>query len=352
MPPRCSRGFVLLTTAVSLIGLLALLGLAIDVARIYVARGELQVFADEAAMAATFELDGTAAGISRARDVAAAGPGAGNARNRWYFGTELVQNAQVQFAAAAGGPFYDMLPNPGGYRFIKVRVTAGVPLYFLPVVPGIAKTQNLDVSAVAGQCSRHDLGDGLAPFTPAAHDNADADFGFTPGQMYTLRWAPAGQREKSGGTCTGDAGFDPGSSSDRGYVDVGQGSGASSVRDAVVNNSFFLPAPLQIGSALALLSGQESVPSALEQRFNQDTDVSAAAFGAYAGNGRRLLTVAVNDRGATPRVVGFASFFLRPVPCGTKNTTPCCAEYVGAAVVSSHRPGAGPAGVYDVRLVQ
>jgi hypothetical protein len=90
----------------------------------------------------------------------------------------------------------------------------------------------------------------------------------------------------------------------------------------------------------------------VEQRFQQVSDVSAATYATYAGNGRRLLVVAVTDQSDPPRVVGFGSFFLPPTPCGTKNTTPCCAEYVGSAVVSGSRRGAGPFGLYSVQLTQ
>ena len=41
------RGFVLMTTASSMVGLLAVVGLAIDVGHLYVARSELQIFVDE-----------------------------------------------------------------------------------------------------------------------------------------------------------------------------------------------------------------------------------------------------------------------------------------------------------------
>jgi uncharacterized membrane protein len=61
------RGFVLLTAAAAMIGLLLVVGLGMDVGRLYVARSELQIYTDEAAIAAAFELDGTAAGLTRAR---------------------------------------------------------------------------------------------------------------------------------------------------------------------------------------------------------------------------------------------------------------------------------------------
>lgn len=337
---------------VTLTALLALVGLGVDVGRVYVARSELQVYADEAAVAAAFELDGTAAGIQRAQNAATAGPGGGATPNRWDFATEFVGSVQTSFAAAAAGPFDSNPPSAAGLRFVRVQVGASLKLYLLAVVPGIAGTQAVNAVAVGGQVSRQSMGDGLAPFAPVAHSPGDPDFGFSKGQLYTLRWAPSGQRGKAGGMCGGDMGFDPGSSSDRGYIDVGQGSGASALNASIVDNSFFLPAPLAPGSVLNMLSGQESVPSAIQQRFDQDTDTRAANFASYAGNGRRLLVVAVSTGGDPSTVAGFASFFLQPTPCGTKNTTPCCAEYVGPAVLGSARQGAGAPGVYTVELAR
>ena len=345
-------GFILITAAIALIGVLALVGLAVDTGRLLVARNELQVFADEAAVAAAFELDGGAAGLTRARDAAAAGPGFGTTPNQWDFGTERVSGVQAQFAAVPAGPFDSNPGSAAGLRFVRVQANAALRLYFLPVVPGISSPRNIAAVSVAGQNPLNALGDGLAPFSPTAHDPAAPDFGFISGQVYTLRWAPPGQRDKADGSCAGDSGFDPGGSSDRGYIDVGQGSGASALRAAVINNSYFLPQPLTVGSAITMYSGQESVPSAMEQRYNQDTDVAAGSYAGYHGNGRRLLAVAVNGGGDPATVIGFAAFFLPPTPCGTKNTTPCCAEYVGAAVVSSSRKGAGSTGLYAVQLIQ
>lgn len=349
---RTPRGFILVTAAASIIGLLAVAGLAVDAGRLYVVRSELQTFTDEAAVAAAFELDGTNAGIMRARAAAVSGPGGGVSPNRWNFGTQGVTSAVAQFAALAGGPFESNPTIPEGLRFIRVQAAGDVRLYFLPLIPGIGADRSVTVSSVAGQVRQTGLGEGLAPFSPSAHDPSSPDFGFALGQLYTLRWAPGGQRSQPGNTCPGDEGFEPGSSDERGYVDVGQGSGADALRAAVVNNSFFLPSPIVIGGTLAMYSGQESVPSAVEQRFQQDSDVDSATFADYHGNGRRLLTVAVNGGGDPAAVVGFACFFLRPTPCGTRNTTPCCAEYVGAALVHGDHRAAAASGLYAVQLVQ
>jgi hypothetical protein len=349
---RTAKGFILITAAVAMIGLLAVVGLAVDAGRLYVIRSELQVFADETAFAAAFELDGTNAGLARARNVAASGPGGGASPNRWNFATQPVATSTAQFAVAAEGPYESNPASAEGMRFVKVQASGSINLFFLALVPGIGVSRSATVVAVAGQVPQTWLGEGLAPFSPAAHDPSAADFGFAPGQLYTMRWAPGGQRSNPANMCPGDIGFDPGSADERGYVDVGQGSGADALRAAVVNNSFFLPSPLAIGSTVGMYSGQESVPEAMEQRYQQDTDVTAQEFASYAGNGRRLLTVAVNG-GADPAVVvGFACFFLRPTPCGTKNTTPCCAEYVGSALVHSNHRAAGNSGLYAVQLVQ
>lgn len=331
-----------------MVGLLALVGLATDVVRLNVARTELQIFLDEAALAASFELDGTSQGIARAQTVALTGPG--TRPNRWYFGTQTVSGATVQFSSNATGPFNSAPPSPAGERFVKVAVTAGINLYFLPLVPGIGAARSISASAVAGQSRIYNFGDGLSPFSPNAHDRTDPNFGFTAGQLYTIRWPSPGSGKTD--SCPGDVGYAGAGSSDRGYVDVGQGAGNSGLTSAIVDNDYFLPEPLTAGSTLQMVTGQKNVSGSIQTRFNQDTDVTAPAFSSYHGNGRRLLMVAVNDGGSPATVAGFGLFFLPPNSCGVKNSEPCCAEYVGAAVIGSVRNGAGTPGIYRVTLVQ
>jgi hypothetical protein len=342
------RGFILVSSAMCMVGLFALVGLATDVVRLYVSHDELQVFLDEAALAASFELDGTSKGLTRAQTMALAGPG--STPNRWYFGSRTVSGVTVQFASAPAGPFNASPPSPSGQRFIRLQVTAAVNLYFLPLVPGMGSSQNITVSSVAGQCQTASMGDGLSPFSPDAHNPTDPNFGFLAGQLYTIRWPSPGVGNKD--SCPGDVGFTPPGGSDRGYIDVGQGTGGSSLESAIVDNNFALANPLTAGSALTMVSGQKSISSSIQTRFNQDSDTTAASFSAYKGNGRRLLTVPVNNGASPASVAGFALFFLQPSPCGNKNSEPCCAEYVGPAVVGSTHQGAGSAGLYQVQLVQ
>src|SRR5689334_13820215 len=175
------RGFVLITAAAAMIGLLLLVGLGMDVGRLYVARSELQVYTDEAAIAAALELDGTAAGLTRARNAAAAGPGNGSTPNRWNFGTQAVSGVNTEFAATPGGAYDSNPASAAGLRFVRVSASGSVSLYFLPLVPGIGGSQTASSASIAGQVSRNYLGDGLSPFAPLAHNVDDINFGFTPG---------------------------------------------------------------------------------------------------------------------------------------------------------------------------
>jgi len=340
---------MLILAVASLPALIAMLGLTVDVGRLYVARAELQAFVDSAATAACYELDGTALGITNARAVATAGPGSGASVNRWDFATKTVASVQIAFSQTSSGA-YETSPASGtGYRFIRVTASGPVPLYFVRVLPGVVSPRTVSATAIAGQGAQSSIGDGVAPFSPDAHDNLDLNFGFAVGQQYTLKWAPPGQRDKN--FCAGDKGFLPGGgSSERGYIDVGQGNGNSALHDAIVNNDYNLAMPLTVGSLVIMVQGNKSVPDAIDERFNQDSDTTAATYSDYHGNGRRIIVVPVNDRGDPAVVVGFASFFVPPNSCGDKNNTPCCGEYLGSALKYSTHQSAGGPGLYAVKL--
>ncbi|MCC6859112.1 MAG: hypothetical protein IT158_11145 [Bryobacterales bacterium] len=348
------RGFNLLATGASISALVATLGLATDMARMYVVKNELQAYVDAAAMAAGYELDGSLDGIAAARAAAAAGPNGANTPNRWDFATKTVTGVQSSFAQTFTGAY---LASPGSgtdYRFVKVDASATVPLYFLTIVPKVGASRTVRASAVAGQALVDTLGEGVAPFSPDAHDPSDPDFGFTRGQKYTLRWPPPGQRSKH--YCPGDKDFVPGGgSSDRGYIDVGQGKGDAALHDAIVNNNYYLAYPLTIGSVIQHVTGEKSVTPSMDERFNQDTDTASNTYEQYqrgGGNGRRLITLPVNNGGDPSVVIGFGQFLLPPNSCGNSNVTPCCGEYVGPGLISGKKKAGGGTGMYVVKLFQ
>ena len=82
---------MLIAMSITMLLLLAVMGLAFDVGRIYIARNEAQVFTDAAAMAAASKLDGTQAGLDRAREAVAHLP------MRWNLGTQEFRGVTVEF---------------------------------------------------------------------------------------------------------------------------------------------------------------------------------------------------------------------------------------------------------------
>lgn len=345
------KGFILVTVALGLAATFGVIGLVIDVGRVYVVKTELQRFADSAAAAASYELNGTVSGITSATSIAQNGFGSAAGRNGWDFGTKTVTSAQATFAAVVGGPYSASPSDASDVKFVQVSAAETVSYFFMPILPGISGSVSVTATSIAGQKQQTSLGDGLAPFSPDAHSATDPNFGFTRGSLYTLKWAPPGQRKKEGGTCSGDEGFTPGGgSNDRGFINVGQGNGNSGLVDVIVDNDYYLSSPMTVGSTIDMVSGNKSVDSAMTTRFNQDTDTAASDYAHYAGNGRRILVVPVNNNADPPLVAGFAAFFLQQNACGTKNNDPCCAEYVGAALAPSRKAASSSGGLYAVSL--
>lgn len=173
------RGYALVSLALLIPALLAATGLSVDLGRVYVAKTELQSFADSAAINAAFELDGTTAGIANA--AAANGPGTTATRNRWNFSSQAVPTPTVEFATQPNGVFPSNPGSAAGYRFVRVTLTGPVPIYFLRVLPDVESTQNITASAVAGQGLENSIGPGAAPLSPDAQIPANPNFGFTVG---------------------------------------------------------------------------------------------------------------------------------------------------------------------------
>jgi uncharacterized membrane protein len=129
------RGFVLIAMSITMLLLLAVMGMAFDLGRIYIARNEAQVFTDAAAMTAASKLDGTAAGIERARDAVQRLP------MRWNLGTQEFTGVIIEFGrpGASGDPVkWDRDPKDPA-QVTMARVTApenSVEITFLRAVGG------------------------------------------------------------------------------------------------------------------------------------------------------------------------------------------------------------------------
>src|SRR5271163_3535440 len=114
MKPK-QRGFVLIAMSVTMLLLLAVIGLAFDLGRVYIVRNEAQVFTDAAAMTAASKLDGTAAGVASAREAVSRLP------MRWNLGTREFPGVIVEFSA--DGEKWDRDPKNAS-ALTMARVTA------------------------------------------------------------------------------------------------------------------------------------------------------------------------------------------------------------------------------------
>jgi len=123
-------GFVLIAMSITMLLLLAVMGLAFDLGRVYIAHNEAQVFTDAAAMTAASRLDGSAAGIGKARNAVAGLP------MRWNFGTREFSGVVIEFSP--DGVRWERNPTVAA-SVAMVRVTApanDLEITFLRAVGG------------------------------------------------------------------------------------------------------------------------------------------------------------------------------------------------------------------------
>ncbi len=352
-------GYILFSVSAASIVLIGAVGLAVDLGRMYITKGEAQTFADSAALAAVLELDATSAGLDRARLAVTNNP------NRNAFGTTQFTGTTVEFATAAAGPW---LTNPGsavGYAFARVNATVTVPLYFLSLAVNRTQT-NVIAAAVAGQVAKTSFSEGLFPFSPYAHQpNSAPDFGLITGKQYTLRW-PANPKIGNGNganVCAGDNSQNilnvaqAAGGSERGFI---ESTSASVIEQTIVDD--YQSVVRTVGDIVSMSGGaKQSQLTSLHERINQDSDTTSTTYANYTGNGRRIIAAPIND-GGTPlgsnnRIVAIGAFMLVPTgQYGSGGGQSWCAEYVGCWLQgSSHRcavgGGSNSAGAYVPRLI-
>ena len=345
--PR-EKGVALIMAVISAAVLFGMLALCFDLGRLYIAKNELQTFADAATMAATAELDGTDEGISRAHQAAVAFP------NKWLFGTQAVPTPSIFFAKEPEGPWVAVPPSPpSGYRFAEVVTSGTITLYFLPVfevlrwdgegsvTPGTAtllppqksltsqtriplfallsapsfRSAEVQGRGAAGQIRQITFKQGLLPYSPQAHldvarapvynpgmEGADP-FNFVRGERYTMRWPPPGQANDDGiegndsangnpGRCPADfvdpPFVPPSLSQDRGFIDLGwdghEGSSSATIREAIVSNA--QTHSITIGDPVLHVAGQRTTENdALQERISQDGDRTSETYSQYVASG-------------------------------------------------------------------
>ena len=368
------RGFVLVTMAITTVSVLGVVGLAIDVGRIFVVKNETQVYCDAAALAAALALDGTAAGITRAQTAVT------NSTNGYNFGTSAVPSPAVTFASSAAGPWAGSPSSGSGYTYVRVAASVPVQLYFLPLL-GDPGTFTVVSAATAGQIAVSSLRQGVAPYTAVSTNPTGPAFGFIAGNSYDIQWPNYNGSKAGCGPANPDKCFnsppcsgDPLASKVAVVTNWGAkfsgywGGSANSDIAAEIMDAIQL-SPVAVGTnmyPLLTAGNKASEAGYLDQRASQDTDTSSNTYSSYLAsttrNGRRLIAVTIVDPvdAATTTVTGFGQFLLMangsPSSYYTKNTNgndPYCAIYMGPYNIGSTGPGAGgTTGASIARLIQ
>lgn len=153
-------GTVAIVVAIALIAMVGIVGLALDLGKLYVVRAELQNAADACALAAVHSLNGA---TTRQLEIAEAAGLTTGLRHKVQFQKNIVglnQNVSITFAERIEGPW--LLKNalgpgdPGVLRMRHARCTvteSDMETWFIHVLnalPGVAiGTQQVGVSAVA-----------------------------------------------------------------------------------------------------------------------------------------------------------------------------------------------------------
>lgn len=368
-PKGRERGAILITMAMSAIALVGILGLAVDVGRMFIAKNETQAFCDSAALAGALALDGTSVGIAAAKTAVA------NSTNHWNLDTSNVTSPTVTFATTLAGP-WDTNPSPAtGYIYVRVSTTVPLSLYFLPIVAS-QTTQNVIASATAGQITITSFPEGLSPYTAVSTITTGPDFGLVIGQSYDIQWPTYNGSTFLSQPCTGDSPASKNAvianwgSSNSGYW----GATSNSVIEHEIVDLNAQTTPVAVGDNIfpVLTNGQkQSQASYLDERVNQDVNLTDNTVGdpttsnTYYGdnhNGRRLLPVPIVDPldPTHTKVLGFGQFLLLSngksdyYKKNTNGNDPFCAIYAGNYLIGGTGSGAGggTTGAMRVKLVQ
>lgn len=130
------RGSVVIMAAISMLLLILMVGLCIDIARIYTARSELQNAADAAALTAAKELDGSKEGVQKAFTVAS------QVVNHYGFGKGNVTLSSIRFAK-------NLYPD-ADYVDVDAAALTPTTIRFVKVITGSASTEMLFASSALG----------------------------------------------------------------------------------------------------------------------------------------------------------------------------------------------------------
>jgi Flp pilus assembly protein TadG len=378
-----SRGAVSIQLVVILVPVLfGFIGFAYDLGRLYSIRGELNQAANAMALAAAAKLNGTEAALDRASTAAAGTLADGNGNGNPYDFSHVFLNTGTAFlTSTAGAPSYfaaasDALSATGGSgtadgttaQYAQANITADAPLTFWALLSGgQSRKTTIAASAVAGVSAPLCMACGTDIIAIAAASLTDpVDFGFTRQTHYTLGYSctGAGAAPLTGDTALltyvlinrydltsgiselnqlfniGGNGLGPSTDPTQGCMTANVGTDllwasatpvacrAASPNASVEAMTCGLTTRLDSNAAISTYATACSGAGDLTQittPYTVDTDVTAYDdYTQYAGDNRRILTVAIVDSlttttTATMNIEGFRQFLLEPTSGLTSN---------------------------------
>ncbi|MBI5083660.1 MAG: hypothetical protein HZB13_03555 [Acidobacteria bacterium] len=386
---RDRRGATSLQLLVILVPVLfAFMGFAVDLARLYLIRMELQTAANAAAMAAAARLIGTEAALAQAGEQGAfSTTDVSGYANKYDFGAVTIgQGTGFLTSEPPTMSYYDTMaaavaPGEGSgeaggatAKYAKATIRAEAPLLFFGFL-SIAQERKtpIEVNAVAGVSAPLCTACAIEPIAVSAVDPADTtDFGFVRNTRYTLGYqcngnptpSPIGSTQRipyvminryndqatvlvdeatqayrvgAQGmlpTATPDNTADPTTFQYRACTTIAtdeaiwanatpQGCSAGGPPNPAAAFACGLYTRFDSSAVHPSCANIPEVDAALAL-YRQDTDLAdVEEYSAYAGNGRRVITVAIVENiGATPmQPLGFRQFLVEPNP-DTTTTNP------------------------------
>ena len=402
IPARRRRGVVLIIFALSSVAIFGFVGLAIDFGRLFIARNEAQGFCDAAAMAAASMLDGTSTGVINATN-AVTGTYLGTTEQwkQYAFQTTTFASPTIQFSTDSSTWVATPPSPPTNYAFVKVTATAQLPMYISVIVTG-QTTGSATASVVAGQVLKTTFSEGMLPLSILAHctqpgtvdptgkfttcpcaqpfigntsgtvcttQSDTVALGLAAGRYYTLRWPNNPFSGSLTDWCQGDGDSETGSPNtynvsfqaglfaeqpnERGFWESSGLHGDTSTYQTLLAG--------MMGVTLGGLANFDTSPSA--------RDTISTALANRALNPALQIGYAPVIDPVTMQVVTVRAVLLvngnynvmdnhKPPGVTTSSYTSTggggswCATYVGPAIWGTGGTAAGPAGIYEIRLVQ
>ena len=335
------KGFALVMTAICIIALIGMVGLAIDLGRAFIVKNEAQSFTDAAALAAAIQLNSSSKGILNAK----AAVDSLKTSNRWQFNKRQFASVLLEFSENKAA----WTQNPATATNVKyARVTATVdnlPAYFMPVM-GASRLMRVSARSMAGSELPTSFPQGVFPFAPFAKSPTPPDFGYNFGDELTLLWPSSigsNGPVKMNNLCKADrnpaalAAVQAGTTADRGYImETSASAIASAIEDDRMDYTVELGMPVMRSGGVK----HTDVKRSLADRVAQDSMPNENNFMTYLNNHdpgplRRLVIVPIISNATDAIVLGFAKVFLPPTQPPNPNDAKC-AMYVG--------PATGPVG--------